>query len=55
MLPAISPAHQIDSPKETLPFDNEAMLYANWEWFKFEQVEEIDNNTEESLQFWEIN
>ncbi|XP_020106204.1 uncharacterized protein LOC109722523 [Ananas comosus] len=48
-LPAISPAHQIDSPKETLPFDNEAMLYANWEWFKFEQVKEIDNNTEESL------
>lgn len=24
-----------DLPGETIPFDNEATLYANWKWFKF--------------------
>lgn len=31
-------------PGETLPFDDEASLYANWKWFKFEHLDETANN-----------
>lgn len=24
-------------PTNALPFDNEAIMYANWKWFKFER------------------
>ena len=36
-LPVISQNTMLDDslPGETLPFDDEAKLYANWKWFKF--------------------
>ncbi|KAJ3671107.1 hypothetical protein LUZ60_008533 [Juncus effusus] len=37
----------IQVPVETRPFDNEASLYSNWKWFKFDQSDEISN--EQSL------
>ncbi|KAL6882073.1 hypothetical protein ACP4OV_011545 [Aristida adscensionis] len=38
-LPAISQNSKLDGdlPGETIPFDDEATLYANWKWFKFLQ------------------
>lgn len=34
VLPATGNMDQLTD--EVLPFDDEAKLYANWEWFKFE-------------------
>lgn len=36
-LPVVSRNTKLDYdlPGETIPFDNEATLYANWKWFKF--------------------
>jgi hypothetical protein len=31
-------------PGDTLPFDDEASLYANWKWFKFEHLDDIVND-----------
>ncbi|RZC55264.1 hypothetical protein C5167_014121 [Papaver somniferum] len=37
-LPAFSATRKLDPlPEDTLPFDDEAKLYSNWMWFKFEQ------------------
>jgi len=36
-LPVVSRNTKLDYdlPGGTIPFDNEATLYANWKWFKF--------------------
>lgn len=36
-LPVVSQNSKLDYdlPGGTIPFDNEAALYANWKWFKF--------------------
>lgn len=39
-LPAVLATRKIDPLPETIPFDNEAELYANWKWFKFESNSE---------------
>ncbi|KAI3981539.1 hypothetical protein MKX01_007459 [Papaver californicum] len=37
-LPTFSATRKLDPlPEDTLPFDDEAKLYSNWAWFKFEQ------------------
>lgn len=37
-LPTISARRKLDPlPTDLLPFDNEAGLYSNWQWFKFER------------------
>ncbi|OVA08120.1 Ribosomal protein S1 [Macleaya cordata] len=37
-LPAFSATRKLDPlPDDALPFDDEAKLYSNWKWFKFEQ------------------
>lgn len=37
-LPAVSVSRKSESlPTDTLPFDSEASMCANWKWFKFEQ------------------
>ncbi|XP_010263847.1 PREDICTED: uncharacterized protein LOC104602009 [Nelumbo nucifera] len=37
-LPAVSATRKLDPlPTDVLPFDDEARLYANWKWFKFER------------------
>ncbi|KAF3772906.1 30S ribosomal protein S1 [Nymphaea thermarum] len=41
-LPAISIPRNLDSVGQcTLPFDDEAALYANWNWFRFEKGNEM--------------
>jgi small subunit ribosomal protein S1 len=36
-LPAGLVSHKLAYlPTNALPFDNEASMYANWKWFKFE-------------------
>ncbi|CAA7403008.1 unnamed protein product [Spirodela intermedia] len=36
-LPAVPAAYRVRSrPLDSLPFDDEARLYANWKWFRFE-------------------
>lgn len=35
-------------PLDTLPFDDEARLYANWRWFKFEQHKKVDADDDTS-------
>ncbi|XP_031500193.1 protein PIGMENT DEFECTIVE 338, chloroplastic [Nymphaea colorata] len=41
-LPAISIPRNLDSVGQcTLPFDDEATLYANWNWFRFEKGNEM--------------
>ncbi|THU59098.1 hypothetical protein C4D60_Mb03t21410 [Musa balbisiana] len=43
-LPVISAAHKLETPPTNmLPFDDEARLYANWKWFKFEQHTEVND------------
>ncbi|KAJ6794674.1 Uncharacterized protein M6B38_230110 [Iris pallida] len=42
-LPVI-PVKSEPSPTEVLPFDDEARMYANWKWFKFEQHKEVESN-----------
>ncbi|GAV68150.1 S1 domain-containing protein [Cephalotus follicularis] len=40
-LPAISaPKKSTSPPSNALPYENEASLYANWKWFKFEMDDE---------------
>lgn len=36
-LPVVSQNTELDGdlPGETIPFDDEATLYANWKWFRF--------------------
>jgi len=42
-LPVISLPRKSDPcPTAVLPFDDEAGLYSNWRWFKFEQHKEVD-------------
>ncbi|XVE60883.1 hypothetical protein DITRI_Ditri05aG0162900 [Diplodiscus trichospermus] len=37
-LPAVSAPHNAEAPStDALPLDNEESLYANWQWFKFEE------------------
>lgn len=44
-LPIVSlPRKSEPVPTDVLPFDDEARLYANWTWFKFEQYKETDAN-----------
>lgn len=40
-LPAVSRTSE-SFPADVLPFDDESKLYANWEWFKFEQEQDQD-------------
>ncbi|CAL9185122.1 unnamed protein product [Musa hybrid cultivar] len=43
-LPVISASHKFETPPtDSLPFDDEARLYANWKWFKFEQHTEVND------------
>lgn len=37
---AIAPRNKEPFPTEALSFDDEASLYANWKWFKFERDDE---------------
>ncbi|KAJ0985566.1 hypothetical protein J5N97_003922 [Dioscorea zingiberensis] len=46
-LPAVS--HTLESfPADVLPFDDEAGMYANWKWFKFEQEQDLELNCSNS-------
>lgn len=47
-LPVISAKHNklVSLQTDSLPFDDEARLYANWRWFIFQQhAEENEDNT----------
>ncbi|XP_078168804.1 protein PIGMENT DEFECTIVE 338, chloroplastic-like isoform X2 [Carex rostrata] len=45
-LPLVPSKAKADVPdEETPPFDDEASLYANWKWFKFEHLDEIAKST----------
>jgi small subunit ribosomal protein S1 len=35
-----------DLPGETIPFDDEATVYANWKWFKFLQQSRPGGNSD---------
>eukprot|EP00262_Sarcandra_glabra_P006513 TRINITY_DN18843_c0_g1_i1.p1 TRINITY_DN18843_c0_g1~~TRINITY_DN18843_c0_g1_i1.p1 ORF type:complete len:506 (-),score=60.33 TRINITY_DN18843_c0_g1_i1:90-1607(-) len=40
-LPTVSATRKLDPlPSDVLPFDDEARLYSNWSWFKFERKNE---------------
>ncbi|XP_008808571.2 protein PIGMENT DEFECTIVE 338, chloroplastic isoform X1 [Phoenix dactylifera] len=44
-LPLVSATRKLKSlPDDALPFDDEARLYSNWKWFKFEQHNEGTGN-----------
>ncbi|TVU34311.1 hypothetical protein EJB05_16142, partial [Eragrostis curvula] len=47
-LPVISQNTNLDAdlPGETIPFDDEATLYANWKWFKFLQQSKPGDNSD---------
>ncbi|KAF5735328.1 hypothetical protein HS088_TW15G00830 [Tripterygium wilfordii] len=41
-LPNVLPTHTLETPSTSgLPFDNEASMYANWKWFRFERENEV--------------
>ncbi|KAM0932668.1 putative nucleic acid-binding, RNA-binding domain, S1 [Dioscorea sansibarensis] len=46
-LPAVSRTSEFFSA-DVLPFDDEARLYANWEWFKFEREQDLEPNCTDS-------
>ncbi|WOL00345.1 hypothetical protein Cni_G09058 [Canna indica] len=46
-LPVISAAHKTDTlPVDSVSFDDEAQLYANWKWFKFQQHTEAQDGND---------
>lgn len=42
-LPRISATHMSEPPISDLLFEDEASLYANWKWFKFQRENEPDS------------
>lgn len=45
LVPSKAKADDAIPDEETPPFDDEASLYANWKWFKFEHLDEIAIST----------
>lgn len=45
LVPSKAKAGDAIPDEETPPFDDEASLYANWKWFKFEHLDEIAKST----------
>lgn len=42
-LPAVAAARKLEPiPSDALHFDDDARFYANWQWFRFEEIKETN-------------